>query len=110
MFSWFQSAPRAVQPSEAQRLLDAGEIRLVDVREENEWRQGHVAGAIHLPLSGLARSLPEFSAGKPVVFYCRSGMRSGKAVALARSLKLGHDSHVAGGIEAWVRAGLPVVP
>ena len=78
---------------------------LVDVREDDEWLDGHAPGALHVPLGRLtAEALP---AGRPVYCICRSGNRSGLAVqALAAA---GVDArNVSGGMQAWIAAGLPV--
>lgn len=109
MFGLFKTlSPKEMSPAEAHRRAKNGEIRLVDVREGNEWLQGHVTGAMHAPLSALAERLPRLPKDKPIVFYCLSGARSTKAVAHSRKLGLPHDTHVAGGINAWRAAGLPV--
>ncbi len=92
---------------EAYERFRNGEIRLVDVREANEWAQMHIAGAVHLPLSRFADEVSKLPADKPVVFYCLSGARSASAVEFCRSLGL-TKSHVIGGIGAWRAAGLPV--
>lgn len=95
-------------PAEAWDLASRGEILLVDVREANEWAAGHVPGAVHAALSGLAATAASLPTDKRVVFYCQMGGRSAKAVALAASMGLPIDSHVAGGMSAWRGAGLPV--
>ncbi|HUG62041.1 MAG TPA: rhodanese-like domain-containing protein [Methylomirabilota bacterium] len=101
-------AAKTVSPAEAADLLRSGAVHLVDVREDGEWAQARIAGAIHAPLSRLDRLAATLPTDKPVVFYCLSGARSGQAVVLCRSLGLDHDTHIAGGISAWRAAGLPV--
>lgn len=80
---------------------------LLDVREDDEWRAGHAPGALHVPLGQVPSRLAEVPDG-PVHVICRSGGRSGQAVAwLTRN---GYDvTNVAGGMHAWVGAGRPVV-
>ncbi|HEX6418280.1 MAG TPA: rhodanese-like domain-containing protein [Acidimicrobiales bacterium] len=78
---------------------------LLDVREPGEWASGHAPGAHHRPLSRFDPSgLP---AGATVYVICRSGNRSAHVTrALADA---GVDArNVAGGMNAWVQAGLPV--
>lgn len=109
MFGLFKSmSAKEISPAEAFERAKKGELRLVDVREANEWMQAHVSGAMHAPLSMLAERLPRFPSDKPIVFYCLSGARSAQAVALCRKLGLPHDTHMAGGIKGWMAAGLPV--
>ena len=109
MFRLFKSSAVSLTPKEADERHRAGLIQLVDVREVSEWKQARVPGAVLLPLSTLtAASLNGLPHGKPIVFYCRSGNRSSRAVALCRQLGLAHDQHIAGGIMAWASAGLPI--
>ena len=103
-----RAAAKTMTPPEVHDLLAKGAITLVDVREDGEWAQERIAGAIHRPLSRLrelAASLPE---GKPVVFHCLAGSRSAQAVALCRSMGLPHDTHMGGGLSAWKAHGLPL--
>jgi len=94
-----------VDPTEAARLADTGQVLLLDVREDDEWDSGHAPGASHIPLGALdPAAVPR---DRPVIAVCRSGGRAGKAAqALAQA---GHDVHnLTGGMQAWAQAGLPV--
>ncbi|MFA5952054.1 MAG: rhodanese-like domain-containing protein [Hyphomicrobium sp.] len=102
------SGARELSPQDAHALMSRGEILLVDVRDSPEWSQQHVPGAVNLPLSELAARFLELPRDKTVVFFCRSGQRSGRAVDLCRRMNVPHDAHVTGGILAWLAAGLPV--
>ncbi|MDN5765061.1 MAG: rhodanese-like domain-containing protein [Humibacillus sp.] len=87
----------------------ADDAVVIDVRETNEWVAGHAPSAIHIPLGDLpARldDLPDTDAG-PVAVVCRSGGRSGRAVAwLAQQ---GFDVvNLEGGMKAWHAAGKPL--
>ena len=109
MFRLFKSSAIALTPKEADERRRAGLIQLVDVREVSEWKQARVPGAVLLPLSTItAKSLDGLPKEKPIVFYCRSGNRSSRAVSICRQLGLAHDHHVAGGIIAWTSADLPI--
>lgn len=113
MFGLFKSrstswSAKEITPAETQRRALNGEIRLVDVREHREWIESHIPGALHMPLSAIADRIATLPADKPVVFYCLSGARSATAVATCRKLGLPHDTHMAGGIKAWVASGLPI--
>jgi rhodanese-related sulfurtransferase len=88
---------RNVTPEELGAMLLAGSVVLVDVRE-------HIAGALPHPLSAFdAAKLPPGD----VVFQCGSGKRSLTAVEWAAEAGLPHRAHLAGGIAAWKRAGMP---
>ena len=95
-----------VDVQEARRAALAGEVLLVDVREDDEWAVGRAPGAVHLPMSQLRED--SCSRDLPVYVLCRVGSRSAAVtVALAQ---LGYSvSNVAGGMLAWAAAGLPVV-
>lgn len=93
---------------EARRRLDAGRAVLIDVREPEEWAEGHVAGAVHIPLGELGLRLDELPRDRDLLFFCRSGARSGMAAEALRQHGVDRAVNVAGGILAWTRRGLPV--
>jgi rhodanese-related sulfurtransferase len=102
-------AVRDIDPADIARLLSAEEITLIDVREPAEYEAEHIQGALLYPLSTFdPRSLPD-DGGRTIVFYCGSGMRSAKAVAVCQAAGLSHDGHMKGGIQAWKAAGLPTI-
>ena len=95
-----------IAPAEAHRRALAGEVLLLDVREDDEWAAGHAAESVHVPLS---RFDPGAVPGElPVVAVCRVGSRSAMVThaLAARGVPI---VNMAGGMLAWVRAGLPVV-
>lgn len=80
---------------------------LLDVREDDEWAAGHIEGAVHVPLGEVPDRLGEFAGADPLYVVCRSGNRSGRAVAWLNTQ--GFDSvNVAGGMKAWAAAGKPM--
>lgn len=81
---------------------------LLDVREQDEWDAGHIDGAQHIPLGQLAQRLAEMPTALPVVAVCRSGHRSGIA-AKGLSARGIATENLEGGMEAWAKAGLPMV-
>lgn len=85
---------------------DAGEVLLLDVREEQEWLAGHAPQAVHAPLSQL--QLAAIPLDRPIVAVCRSGNRSGQLTAalVPRGIDI---VNLVGGMGAWQAAGLPVV-
>ena len=90
-------------------LLNAGSVIAVDVRQQAEWKTGHIRGAVHIPLTQLAHRLGQLPRDTTIVTVCRSGHRSSIA---ARTLnRSGHDVlNLRGGMNAWTRAGLPLEP
>jgi rhodanese-related sulfurtransferase len=80
---------------------------LLDVREDDEWAAGHVPGATHIPLGQLGARATEVPRDTTIYVICRSGARSARAAfALTGS---GWDAiNVAGGMQDWAAAGLPM--
>ncbi|MCA1719819.1 MAG: rhodanese-like domain-containing protein [Actinobacteria bacterium] len=79
---------------------------LLDVREDDEWAAGHAEAAVHMPLSAL--DVGNVPRDRPVIAVCRSGNRSGQAAAALAQAGL-QVANMAGGMNAWAAAGLPVV-
>jgi rhodanese-related sulfurtransferase len=98
-----------LQPAAVKKMLDDGQLLLVDVREPAEFSVERIAGAVLYPLSTFdAAALPP-NWTRRVVFYCGSGKRS-LAAAEKRVAHTGERAaHMAGGITAWKSAGLPLV-
>lgn len=71
-------------------ILDTGETVLIDVREVDEFEDGHIPGAINIPLRALAQNLNMIPTDKPVMVYCASGHRAGLATTSLRTL--GYDN------------------
>jgi rhodanese-related sulfurtransferase len=96
--------------ADMKRRMDAGEkIALVDVREESEWAQGHLPGAMHLGKGIIERDIeqrvPDTNA--KIVLYCGGGFRS--ALTADNLQKMGYTNveSMDGGWKGWVGAGLP---
>src|SRR4029078_9892880 len=83
-----------------------GDAQLVDVREDYEWDEGRIEGARHLALVEVAPAPQSIDRDRPVVFYCRTGARSGMATQAFR--QGGYDAYnMAGGLERWAPEGRP---
>lgn len=93
-------------PALAKRLVAEGAL-LLDVRSPEEFASGHIAGAAHIPIGELDRRLDEVAAlaggkDKPVVVYCRSGARSGRAKAMLLAEGYLQVTNL-GSMDAWPR-------
>ena len=104
---------------EAIERLGRPEILLVDLRETSErLKHGTLAGALHAPYPAIEENLKpggmlrEVAAatGRRIVFFCAFGERSAMAIAVAKEAGLANTAHIAGGIDAWKKAGGPVLP
>jgi hydroxyacylglutathione hydrolase len=80
---------------------------VIDVRNDNEWNDGHLPSALHIPLGHLTDRLSELPKGSPVVMQCATGARSAIAASLLTRAGRHDVSNLAGGYQAWVAAGLP---
>jgi len=87
--------------------LATREVQLIDVRGAAEWREGHIDGALHVPLGYLAARLAELPADRPLVVQCQAGGRSAIAASLLRRLGRSDVINLVGGIQAWHAAHLP---
>lgn len=99
-----------ISREDLKRGMADGSIVLVDVREPAEFAAGHIPGARLLPLSDFrVDSLPVATPGQRIVFSCRSGQRTLKALAMAQAQGRGDiTAHYAGSMLDWVAAGEPV--
>ena len=104
------SAVEDVSLEDVKRGLADGTILLIDVREDNEWAAGHIAGAVHNPLSRFDVDAIPKNSGKRVVFHCRSGKRTLQAIEAARLAgRTDLNAHFGGSMLAWEAAGEPLV-
>lgn len=95
-----------ITAQELQQLLSEGQLRVLDVRREPEWQAGHIAEADWWPLDRFKVSAPEVDPTVPLAVHCQSGYRSVIACSLLRRAGLKNVINVAGGFEAWQKAGL----
>ncbi len=92
--------------------LDASEpMVLLDVREGDEWRGGHLPGALHLPRGHLESRIEALVPDRstPLAVYCAGGTRAALAAATLRAMGYGSVVRVEPGFEAWAAQGWPVV-
>lgn len=94
-----------IDVTRAKHLLDNGAI-LIDIREADERAREHVPGARHNPMSRLSAVAPRDA--KAVIFHCRSGARTAANAQRLAAATPCEAYILAGGLEAWKKAGLPV--
>ena len=107
-FADLKKTVKEATPQEVQELLK-GDVQLGDVREKNEWDEGHLPGAAFVPKSYLEQwaedRLP--SKAKPTILYCAGGVRSVMAADALRKLGYTNVISMSGGFNRWKDAGLP---
>jgi hydroxyacylglutathione hydrolase len=95
-----------VSTSEVRKALDSG-FTVIDVRNANEWIEGHIPGAIHIPLAALPAKLSVIPDG-PVVVHCQSGGRAWIAASVLERAGLEDVHAYSDGFAGWKREGQPV--
>lgn len=99
---------KTISVLEAARLLDDGHGVLLDVREPHEWLAVRADRALHIPMRQLSTSTDRLPGRGTIACICHIGARS--AVVAEALVGAGYDAvNVAGGMDAWEAAGLPVV-
>ena len=110
MFSFLKrlSGPQ-IDVVELDTLLAQGTIRILDVREDSEFRSGHLPGAIHVPVKRLPDRIGKLKHDKPYAVICASGSRSKSATSYLLDQGFEGTVSVRGGTGAWARSGRPIV-
>ena len=109
--TWYKSA----QPIEKVNTWSVHELKenlkedihILDVREYNHWKQGHIRGAHHIYVGELPDHLDEIPQ-KPIVVYCDSGLKTSIATSILQMHGYNTVTNVLGGMMAWNTAGYPV--
>jgi hydroxyacylglutathione hydrolase len=98
-----------LQPSEGHARLADGDLHVLDVRNDDEWEQGHVPGARHIPLGDLATGQQDgLRTDQPVAVMCAAGYRSSLGTSILKARGFETVYNLSGGLGAWQEAGLPV--
>jgi len=88
---------------------DPGHVTVLDVRNDDEWTEGHIPGSIHVPLGRLEERLPTLPLnGSRVVVLCQGGSRSAIAASVLRARGIAAEN-LRGGMTEWMREGHTVV-
>ena len=104
-----KSRVREVSIEETRRKLEAGKVKVLDVREDSEWAAGHVRGAEHLGRGILERDIearvPDKNAA--LIVYCGGGFRSALSADNLQKMGYANVASMAGGWRAWKDRGFP---
>jgi molybdopterin/thiamine biosynthesis adenylyltransferase/rhodanese-related sulfurtransferase len=98
-----------IDATEAARLLDSDDPpALVDIREQNEWDEGHIPRALHIPRGNLESRIENaVERDRPLIVYCSAGNRSAFGAKTLEELGYEQVWSLAGGYTDWKRNGLP---
>ncbi|MEJ1296729.1 MAG: rhodanese-like domain-containing protein [Candidatus Sedimenticola sp. (ex Thyasira tokunagai)] len=103
-------AKNNVEPIAATEMINREDAVVVDVRPINDFSQGHVIGALNIPLGSLKNQLGQLEKQKqkPVIVACRSGSQSAAACKQLSSAGFESVYNLKGGMMAWSSANLPI--
>ena len=100
---------KSLSPQAVTLLLEEGAL-LIDIRPQSDYLREHIAQARHMPTDQLVTGAYPLSNARAIIFYCRSGHRTQlDAQTLKTSVNKGEAYVLEGGLNAWKKAGLPVV-
>ncbi len=88
---------------------ERADLVVIDVREPFEWDEGHVEGAMHLPMGEAVGRMAEVPADRPKAVLCAGGLRSSLVISALRREGVRHWYNVSGGMTAWLKGGYPAV-
>src|SRR3989440_4536144 len=108
----FSEAKKNIQefsPQDAASALKGGETLLVDVRDPDEWQEGHIPGAKNFSRGTVELEIEEAAAdlSTPIITHCGGGGRSALAAESLQRMGYTNVKSMAGGFKAWKAAGLP---
>ena len=110
-YSRYASGMTRLSPFAATKMLNDGEAVFLDVRDDKEFKSGHVLGARHVPLATMDKFMHELEKQKEkdVVVYCDNGQRAQRAGSTLRKNGFTRLHVISGGLNEWVKANLPTV-
>lgn len=98
-----------VSVTELKQQMESEAVTLIDVREPDEWQEGYIPCALHMPQSTLAERITAITnKTQPIYLYCHAGIRSYYAAHYLLSLGFERVYSVNGGILEWVARGFPL--
>lgn len=106
-----RKAGRAVTPQQLSDLVNRQDALVLDVRDSNEFRKGHITASVNIPFKDLAKRISEISSHqqKPVVVICKMGQHAGAATKQLRASGFEQVYRLGGGLSEWTAASLPLV-
>jgi len=104
----FDSEIKQITPFDLQDKLKERDILIIDVRDELEYRTGHIPGAINIPLALLSDNYKQLP-NKPIIMVCKTGKRSMIAVSFLKDQGYDVLMNLKGGIKSWQDANFELV-
>ena len=109
-YTEMKKAGKSVNTTEAIRMLNRDDALILDVREKNDFSQGHISGAYNLPASVLDKKISELDRYKthPIIVVCKTGTASGSVVKTLKKQDFENVIRLSGGMAEWIAASLPL--
>jgi hydroxyacylglutathione hydrolase len=95
---------KTVGPEEVARR----NLSVLDVRGAAEYREGHIPGAVNIPMGYVLEHIADIPRDEPLAVHCEGGTRSQAVISLLQKHGFTNLMNMVGGVEAWEKAGLPV--
>jgi len=101
---------RHVQAPEAAQIIATGKVLIIDVRTAEEFKAGHLRGAMNIDISAadFEARLDKLDKNQPTLVHCQAGGRSTRALKTLAKLGFAHVIHLDGGFGGWADAGQAV--
>ena len=100
----------SVSSTEATQMINKGKVAIIDVRDQADYKSGHLPNAIHVPLDALEERLPKLEKLKkqPVIVIDKTGKQSRAASRALRGAGFDRVYRLTGGMDEWKKKGLPI--
>lgn len=102
---------KQVTAQELVNLMNRDQAMVLDVRDANDYSQGHIVNSMNIPYAALARRIDELDKykEKPLVIACKMGQQSGAAGTILRKAGFQNVARLRGGLTEWRSLNMPVV-
>lgn len=106
-----RKAGPAVTPQQAINLVNSHDGVFLDIRDGKDFKQGHIVGALHIPLAQLGTRVSELEKykEKPIIVVCKMGQTASGATKQLRAAGFDRAQKMTGGMMEWTTLKLPVV-
>jgi rhodanese-related sulfurtransferase len=102
---------KGLSPTEATILINRRKAAVLDLRESEAYKAGHLPGAKHIDAAGLTAAIEKLKLDRnnPLILVCDTGAQSRKVIAEVKKLGFAEVAALDGGVQAWKAAALPLV-
>lgn len=111
LFGTAASGIQEIGPAEMTRMMNREKAVVLDIRDEQEFSNGHILNAMNIPARKLAEQVNDLSKYKdrPLIFACKQGIDSVRAARIAKHAGVEKIYCLKGGVQAWKNANMPLL-